>query len=174
MEIALGQMSMENEGRYNAMYRPAFQRYVSDIRELGSKRDIGRAGALASAGIVSDMAPKYNEGMRSASIAGAAPNSGALMMGAANGRADMATTMGNAAFGAKMGQRNAYLSGLQNAVGIGKQQSSTAQQSMADVAGLAQDRAEKNIAMDMAQAGGAGSAFGALVGYGLGNYAGRK
>jgi hypothetical protein len=174
MEKAMGQMSIENEDRYKKMFLPAFSRYVKGVKQSGSPESINRASGLATSGTISDMVPKFNEGTRSAALGGVAPNSGAMMMGIAKGRGTMGGALGSSAFGAKMGQRESYLTGLQNAVGIGKQQSSTAQKSLADVASMAQQRAQNNIEMDMAQTGAGAGALGALGGYALSQYAARK
>lgn len=169
MEATLGQMSLENEARYNKLYAPAFKRYVKSVEKTGSPGAINMAAGLATSGVSSDMSPKIREMQRGASLSGVSPNSGAAMMANTTGRGAMGTAMGNAAFGAKMGQRNAYLSQLQNAIGIGKQQSGAAQQSMADVAGLAQQRAETNRSIDMAQSAQLGGALGSALGLVGGN-----
>lgn len=169
MERELGRISMENETRYNALYRPAFKQYVQGARQLGSPGAIKMAGGLAASGVTGDLTPKLQSAQRGALTSGLSPNSGAFVMNAATNRGTLAKATGNATFGAKMGQRGANLSALQNAVGIGKQQSSAAQQGIADVANMAQQRAENNIQSDMIQSAGLGGAVGEMAGYyGLG------
>lgn len=169
-DMAMSDIAAERWGFYQSRIRPVEKQYKRQIDALGTPGKLDAASGLATAGVMGQAMPQLRQAKTDAFTKGVNPGSGQFVMNAAESGRQLAGTLSDADFQARMGQKNRYYQGLENYVGLGNLQAGNAIGSLSDVAGRAQQQAMSNSAMAAEEDQAMGQGFGTAVGLGLGAY----
>jgi hypothetical protein len=152
---------------YMTDIRPVENQYMARVGEMNDPAQADLAAGMAESGVARKFDPVVRKEARDMALSGAAPNSGAFMARQTALRASGAEALSTAGIGARMGQKQRYMSGLQTIVGMGNNQASEAQATMADLAGQEAERASMDLRVRANDRAALGSAVGMAAGAGV-------
>lgn len=169
----MAEIGQERWSLYKKNMVPVENKYIDNVKWLGTKDAADQASGLATSGVRTQAEPMLASAKQDMLSAGLDPNSGAYKARLASMNNKMATGVADADVAARTGQKNEYLKGLQGIVEMGNGMAGDAINNLSDVASMARDRAITNADMNAKESAAIGSGIGTAAGLGIGTY-GRK
>jgi hypothetical protein len=166
-ELVNAQIANEQWNHYQNAIVPVENRYMKEVARMNTPGQFAKAADMAQSEVMRQYAPMLRDTSKNTLAAGAGPNSGRYLMQQAALRGAGAEAVGTAGFGAKQAQKDRYVSGLENILGMGNGQATMAQEGMADVAAQQVDRARQNAFAQWDAQNALGTAAGMAVGMGV-------
>lgn len=160
----LAAMAEQQMGRYGSAFKPAEGRFIGRMQQMAEPGQESLAAGMAEGAALRGIEPKIAAGKRGLAVAGVGPASGGSVMREASARTAAGGAEAAAGTGARVGQRERFLSGLSASAGLGGSQGVQAQGSMTAAANQSASNARSELESQMqeteAVAGGLGTATG--------------
>lgn len=161
-QAALAEIAAEQAQDYRQNTVPLIRRTIRAVQDQGSPQMLDRAASLAQGGALAEFEPQIAAGLRT--------QGSRLPMADTAMRTAAAKGTALAGFGARQGQKDAQLKGMETMLSVTRGQGGQALQGLSQVAGQAQDMGIRKAEADMTNALGAGQGIGTaagMIGYGL-------
>jgi hypothetical protein len=166
--VALAEIAQEKWDYYQDTFVPLENEFMAQVDAMDSEANYDKAMGMGVSEFDIQYEPQIDNKMEELRSAGAAPGSGRAIMAEANMRSEGAGTQGMVGANAASAQKDKYIKGVENVVGIGEGQSTTAMQGMSDMVRMGTDRAKQDAFNEWNETSATRSAFGTGAGMAAG------
>lgn len=166
--VALAEIAQEKWDYYQNTFVPLENEFMTQVDSMDSDASYNKATGMGMVEFDVQHEPQVQNKMEELRSSGVAPGSGRSIMAEADMRASGAGTQGIVGANAASAQKDKYIKGIENVIGIGEGQSTTAMQSMSDMVRMGTDRAKQDAFNEWNETSATRSAFGTGAGMAAG------